>query len=85
MRNDVTFALSLVSRFSPSIIHSRTFATEEAKTEAPELTESEKKLTEEVDKLVKDVEGLTEKNKELDVSKLWRYLLINNSTESSDF
>lgn len=52
------------------MIRSRTFATEEAKTEQPvaELTESEKKLSEEVDKLAKDVENLSEKNKELDVS-----------------
>jgi peptidoglycan hydrolase CwlO-like protein len=52
------------------MIRSRTFATEEAKTEQPavELTESEKKLTEEVDKLGKDVETLSEKNREIDVS-----------------
>jgi hypothetical protein len=70
------------------VIHTRTFATEEAKTESPELTENEKKLTEEMEKLVKDVEGLTEKNKELDVSKLEMNQVMNfliNVTTSYSF
>lgn len=52
---------------------SRTFATEEAKSnadQAAELTENEKKLTEEEEKSSKDVESLNDKTKDLDVSFL---------------
>jgi peptidoglycan hydrolase CwlO-like protein len=64
--NDVT----LDSRVTPSVVRSRSFATEEAKASAeqPELTENEKKLMGEKETLAKEVETLTEKHKELDVS-----------------
>lgn len=61
---------------SPSAGRIRSFATEEAKASsdqpAVELTENEKKLTGDVERLSKDVETLTEKNKELDVS-YWKF------------
>ncbi len=55
-------------RFVPSNVCSRSFATEEVKAEAPELTENEKKLTTEIEGLSKQVTELTEKNEELNVS-----------------
>lgn len=64
------------SRFSPFIqkafnfrvtsIRHRNYATEEAQTTQPELTENEKKLMGDVEKLTKDVEVLTEKKTELE-------------------
>jgi hypothetical protein len=65
-----------LSRVIPAIKH-RSFATEEAqtKTEQPELSENEKKLTGELEKVTKDVEVLTEKNKELDVSEIYGILM----------
>jgi peptidoglycan hydrolase CwlO-like protein len=71
LKYDVTLRRSPVSRVSPSMMKSRTFATEEIKQnvdQTADLTENEKKLTEEIDKMSKDVETLTDKNKELDVS-----------------
>lgn len=57
---------------SPSVFRSRSFATEEAKEKAEhpavDLTEKEKEMMGTNEKLAKDVETLTEKNKELDVS-----------------
>lgn len=55
-------------RVSPSIVHSRRFASEEAAKEQPELSEKEKELMAEVEKCSKEIETLGEKNKELDVS-----------------
>lgn len=64
------------------MMRSRGFATEEAK-EQPELTEKEKELTTVVEKLSKEVETLTDKNKELDVSYLFIIFNFINELLSS--
>lgn len=71
-RNRDSSTIPLVSRVAPSMIRSRNFATEEAKenAEQPDLSPKEKELTHEIEKLTKDVETITEKNKELDV-RMW--------------